>query len=140
MIRSLIATALLSASVAMSFPATATTPLKSAEHAVLHPASPILAVGPQYDTTHVYVAPEDFDRFTDSLVATFGGHKSQQGVFQVTPTPSQTAGRHAFGIRLQDACSLAVRRRAYGLSRHRHGRCGQIREGPRRRREGRDVP
>src|SRR3984885_5836223 len=90
MIRSLIATALLSASVAMSFPATATTPLKSAEHAVLHPASPILAVGPQYDTTHVYVAPEDFDRFTDSLVATFGGHKSQQGVFQVTPTPSQT--------------------------------------------------
>lgn len=48
------------------------------------------AVGPQYDTTHVYVAPEDFDKFTDSFVATFGGHKSQQGVFQVTPTPSQT--------------------------------------------------
>ena len=96
MIRSLIATALLSASVAMSFPATATTPLKSAEHAVLHPASPILAVGPQYDTTHVYVAPEDFDRFTDSLVATFGGHKSQQGVFQVTPTPSQTMSQLVF--------------------------------------------
>jgi hypothetical protein len=48
------------------------------------------AVGPQYDTTHVYVAPEDFDRFTSSLVATFGGTKSKQGVFQVTPTPSQT--------------------------------------------------
>lgn len=48
------------------------------------------AVAPQYDTTHVYVNPEDFDKFTDSLVATFGGTKSKQGVFQVTPTPSQT--------------------------------------------------
>jgi len=38
----------------------------------------------------VCVAPEDFDRFTDSFVATFGGKKSKQGVFQVTPTPSQT--------------------------------------------------
>lgn len=47
-------------------------------------------VAAQYDTTHVYVNPEDFDKFTDSLIATFGGSKSQQGVFQVTPTPSQT--------------------------------------------------
>lgn len=47
-------------------------------------------VAPQYDTTHVYVNPEDFDKFTDSLVATFGGKKSKQGVFQVTPTLSQT--------------------------------------------------
>ncbi|GAB7527396.1 hypothetical protein PBS_63870 [Paraburkholderia sp. 2C] len=54
------------------------------------------AVGPQYDTTHVYVAPQDFDKFTDSLVATFGGHKSQQGVFQVTPTPSQTMSQLVF--------------------------------------------
>ncbi|HDV6330474.1 TPA: glyoxalase [Burkholderia cenocepacia] len=52
--------------------------------------SSAIAVGPQYDTTHVCVAPEDFDRFTDSFVATFGGKKSKQGVFQVTPTPSQT--------------------------------------------------
>ncbi|WP_175872922.1 glyoxalase [Burkholderia sp. BCC0397] len=51
---------------------------------------PTVAVGPQYDTTHVCVAPEDFDRFTDSFVAMFGGKKSKQGVFQVTPTPSQT--------------------------------------------------
>jgi len=49
-----------------------------------------LGVGPQYDTTHVYVAPQDFDRFTASILATFGGKKSPQGVFQVTPTPSQT--------------------------------------------------
>jgi len=52
--------------------------------------SPSVAVGPQYDTTHVYVAPEDFDRFVASLLATFGGTKSKRGVFTVTPTPSST--------------------------------------------------
>ena len=57
---------------------------------VAQPASTDFAVGPQYDTTHVYVAPEDFDRFVASLVATFGGTTSKQGVFQVTPTSSQT--------------------------------------------------
>jgi hypothetical protein len=54
------------------------------------PQTPALAVGPQYDTTHVYLAPADFDRFVASWVATFGGTTSKQGVFQVTPTPSQT--------------------------------------------------
>ena len=49
-----------------------------------------VAVGPQFDTTHVYVAPEDFDRFVASLLATFGGTKTKQGVFTVTPTPSST--------------------------------------------------
>src|SRR5271154_3796962 len=49
-----------------------------------------IAVGPQYDTTHVYVAPQDFDRFVTSLVATFGGTTTKQGVFTVTPTPSST--------------------------------------------------
>src|SRR6185436_12967198 len=53
-------------------------------------SSPLVAVGPQYDTTHVYVAPEDFDRFVASLLATFGGTTSKQGVFTVTPTPSST--------------------------------------------------
>ncbi len=53
-------------------------------------ATPNVAVGPQYDTAHVYVAPEDFDRFVASLVATFGGTASKQGVFTVTPTPSST--------------------------------------------------
>jgi hypothetical protein len=52
--------------------------------------TPNIAVGPQYDTTHVYVAPEDFDRFVASLIATFGGTTSKQGVFMVTPTPSET--------------------------------------------------
>jgi len=49
-----------------------------------------VAVGPQYDTTHVYVAPDDFDRFVASLIATFGGTKTKQGVFTVTPTESST--------------------------------------------------
>jgi predicted enzyme related to lactoylglutathione lyase len=52
--------------------------------------TPAVAVAPQYDTTHVYVAPEDFDRFVASLIATFGGKTSKEGVFTVTPTPSQT--------------------------------------------------
>src|SRR5579863_4677931 len=47
-------------------------------------------VGPQYDTTHVYVQPEDFDKFVNSLLATFGGTKTKEGVFTVTPTPSKT--------------------------------------------------
>jgi hypothetical protein len=49
-----------------------------------------VAVGPQYDTTHVYVAPQYFDRFVASLIATFGGTATKQGVFTVTPTPSST--------------------------------------------------
>src|ERR1700750_917412 len=49
-----------------------------------------VAVSPQYDTTHVYVAPEEFDRFVASLIATFGGTTTKQGVFTVTPTPSST--------------------------------------------------
>ncbi len=54
------------------------------------PATPAVAVSPQYDTTHVYVAPEDFDRFVASLIETFGGTSTKQGVFTVTPTPSLT--------------------------------------------------
>jgi predicted enzyme related to lactoylglutathione lyase len=49
-----------------------------------------VAVGPQYDTTHVYVAPVDFNRFVASLLATFGGTTTKQGVFTVTPTQSST--------------------------------------------------
>src|ERR1700691_325977 len=54
------------------------------------PADPNFGVGAQYDTTHVYVQPEDFDKFVASLVATFGGTTTKQGVFTVTPTPSKT--------------------------------------------------
>ncbi len=58
-------------------------------------ATPSVAVGPQYDSTHVYVAPQDFDRFVVSLLATFGGTASKQGVFTVTPTPSSTLSQIA---------------------------------------------
>jgi hypothetical protein len=63
-----------------------------ATSATARPAAtvPNLAVGPQYDTTHVYVAPEDFGRFVSSLIATFGGTTTKEGVFTVTPTPSST--------------------------------------------------
>jgi hypothetical protein len=53
-------------------------------------ATPNIAIGPQYDSTHVYVRPEDFDRFVASLLATFGGTTSKQVVTTVTPTPSST--------------------------------------------------
>jgi hypothetical protein len=53
-------------------------------------ATPNVAVGPQYDSTHVYVAPQDFDRFVASLIATFGGTTSKQSIVTVTPTPSST--------------------------------------------------
>jgi predicted enzyme related to lactoylglutathione lyase len=49
-----------------------------------------VAVGPQYDSTHVYVAPGDLDAFVASFVATFGGHASKPIVSTVTPTPSST--------------------------------------------------
>ena len=53
-------------------------------------ATPSVAVGPQYDTAHVYVALADLDRFSDSLIATFGGTKSQKAALTITPTPSKT--------------------------------------------------
>jgi hypothetical protein len=59
-------------------------------HAAGTSATVSVAVGPQYDTTHVYVAPEDFDRFVTSLIATFGGTATKRGVATVTPTPSST--------------------------------------------------
>jgi predicted enzyme related to lactoylglutathione lyase len=65
---------------------------------------PNVAVGAQYDTTHVYVAPEDFDRLVASLIATFGGTKTPQGIFTVTPTPSKTMSQ----LVLTPAGSLSV--------------------------------
>jgi hypothetical protein len=56
-------------------------------------ASPAVAVGPQYDTTHVYVAPADVDRFVASFLATFGGQSTKQVVATVTPTPSSTTSQ-----------------------------------------------
>jgi hypothetical protein len=55
--------------------------------------APVVAVGPQYDTTHVYVAPEDVDRFAQGFLATFGGQSTKQVVATVTPTPSSATSQ-----------------------------------------------
>lgn len=52
-----------------------------------------VAVAPQYDTTHVYVSPEDVDKFVASFVGTFGGKSTKQVVATVTPTPSSTTSQ-----------------------------------------------
>ncbi|CAG9234265.1 conserved exported hypothetical protein [Paraburkholderia sabiae] len=65
-----------------------------ADHQNAGKNSPVVSVGPQYDTTHVYVSNQDIDAFVDSFVATFGGKASQRAVFTVTPTPSKTASQY----------------------------------------------
>lgn len=49
-----------------------------------------VVLGAQYDTTHVYVRPEDLDAFVNSFVATFGGQPSARIVTNVLPVPSST--------------------------------------------------
>ena len=55
--------------------------------------TPPVAVAPQYDSTHVYVAPEQVDAFARSFLATFGGASTKQVVATVTPTASQTTSQ-----------------------------------------------
>jgi hypothetical protein len=69
-----------------------TSPLATGADAESAP-SPAVAVAPQYGTTHVYVRPEDVDRFVASFLATFGGQSSKQVVATVTPTPSSTTSQ-----------------------------------------------
>jgi predicted enzyme related to lactoylglutathione lyase len=52
-----------------------------------------VAVGAQYDTTHVYVPPTDVDAFVKSFLGTFGGKSTPQVVVTVTPTPSKTSSQ-----------------------------------------------
>jgi predicted enzyme related to lactoylglutathione lyase len=52
--------------------------------------TPEIAVAPQYDTTHVYVAPPDVDRFVAAFLGTFGGKSTKQVIVTVTPTASTT--------------------------------------------------
>ena len=56
-------------------------------------AAPQVGVGAQYDTTHVYVAPEDVDKFAASFLSTFGGQSTKQVVATVTPTSSSTTSQ-----------------------------------------------
>jgi hypothetical protein len=69
--------------------------LRALADAVPTPTSdtPQVAVGPQYDTTHVYVLPESVDSFVRSFLATFGGTTTKQVVVKVTPTPSATSSQ-----------------------------------------------
>jgi predicted enzyme related to lactoylglutathione lyase len=53
-----------------------------------------VAVGPQYDSTHVYIAPSDMDTFVNSFVATFGGQPSKPSVTNVLPVYSSTKFRY----------------------------------------------
>ncbi len=55
--------------------------------------SPQVGVGAQYDTTHIYVAPDDVDEFVASFLGTFGGQSTKQVVATVTPTPSSTTSQ-----------------------------------------------
>jgi predicted enzyme related to lactoylglutathione lyase len=66
--------------------------LPDAAAGVAHAAeeTPNIAVGAQYDSTHVYVAPGDLGAFVDSFVATFGGQASKRSVTNVLPVPSST--------------------------------------------------
>ena len=58
-----------------------------------HSPPPQVAVGAQYDTTHVYVAPDAVDKFVASFLATFGGQSTRQVIATVTPTPSSTTSQ-----------------------------------------------
>jgi hypothetical protein len=58
-----------------------------------HSAAVPIGVGAQYDTTHVYVAPEDVGKFAASFLATFGGQSTKQVIVTVTPTPSSTTSQ-----------------------------------------------
>ena len=63
-----------------------------ASHAVGQTPS-FVAVAPQYDTTHVYVAPVDVESFVKCFLGTFGGASTKQVVATVTPTPSSTTSQ-----------------------------------------------
>jgi predicted enzyme related to lactoylglutathione lyase len=56
-------------------------------------ATPPVAVAPQYDTSHVYLAPADVDRFVASFLATFGGTTTKQVVVNVSPVASSTSSQ-----------------------------------------------
>ena len=63
-----------------------------------------VAVGPQYDSTHVYVAPGDLDAFVKSVIATFGGQASKLSVTNVLPVPSSTEFQYVWTPVRDDVC------------------------------------
>ena len=85
-----------------------------------HSLTPQVGVGAQYDTTHVYVAPDDVDKFVASFLATFGGQSTKQVVATVTPTPSSTTSQLLQTPVGTVSCS-ASRRRSYPFEAERTG-------------------
>lgn len=65
-------------------------PVARADQANPSKALPNVAVGAQYDTTHVYVVTGSIDTFVRSFIATFGGKASPQQQANVLPVPSKT--------------------------------------------------
>jgi len=65
-------------------------PCAASGQAATNAADAGVAVGAQYDSTHVYVAPGDLDAFVKSVNATFGGQASKLLVTNVLPVPSST--------------------------------------------------
>jgi predicted enzyme related to lactoylglutathione lyase len=56
--------------------------------------TPNVAVGAQYDTTHVYIAAADFDAFVNAWTGTFGGKPSTRITTNVLPVPSSTLAQY----------------------------------------------
>ncbi|MFI9272086.1 VOC family protein [Kitasatospora sp. NPDC052896] len=82
---------LLPAALAATLVSLPVSPPEHAERAAARSPGQRIAVGPQYDSTHVYVEPGTLDEFTRSWLATFGGTHTTPAVTDVTPTPSTTA-------------------------------------------------
>jgi len=61
----------------------------SAQGQVNTPKPAGVSVGPQYDTTHVYLEPGTENSFVRSWEATFGGTNTTPTLAQITPTTSQ---------------------------------------------------
>lgn len=55
-----------------------------------------VGVASQYDTTHVYIAPADYDAFVNSIIATFGGKPSPRITANVLPVPSSTQAQYVW--------------------------------------------
>ncbi len=55
-----------------------------------------VGVASQYDTTHVYIAPADYDAFVNSIIATFGGKPSARITVNVLPVPSSTLAQYVW--------------------------------------------
>ena len=99
--------------------------------ATLNAAPPTagVAVGPQYDTTHVYVSPEDFIppccKFCGNVrrhhIEARRVHGYANAEHDYVPVGID-AGRHTIGVWLQNAGPLSFRSRTYRLPGNQHGR------------------